>query len=200
MMPLVEPPELEPIFAKARARIEPPTSQADYVWAVGNPADKIAATARDRDARLVVARPRTTTASSAACSARTSPPRSSGSSARASSSSTDPTPARAAARHSTPDDAIRFEHVLRARFRAANPGVSGGAPVRSEDLTLMADGDLVRRLRRLPDEAPGRYRRASRCARALPLLRGGRPALRGAGYAPSRSTTSAGLPGWQARR
>ena len=54
MMPLVEPPELEPIFAKARVRIEAAGLDADYVWAVGNPADKIAATARDRGARLVV--------------------------------------------------------------------------------------------------------------------------------------------------
>ena len=54
MMPLVEPPELEPIFAKARTSIEAAGLEADYVWAVGNPADKIAATARDRDARLVV--------------------------------------------------------------------------------------------------------------------------------------------------
>jgi len=54
MMPLVEPPELEPIFARARTRIEAAGLEADYVWAVGNPADKIAATARDRDARLVV--------------------------------------------------------------------------------------------------------------------------------------------------
>ncbi len=54
MMPLVEPPELEPIFAKARERVEAAGLVADYVWAVGNPADKIAATARDREARLVV--------------------------------------------------------------------------------------------------------------------------------------------------
>jgi nucleotide-binding universal stress UspA family protein len=54
MMPLVEPPELGPIFAKARARINPAEITADYVWAVGNPADKIAATARDRQARMVV--------------------------------------------------------------------------------------------------------------------------------------------------
>ena len=54
MMPLVEPPELEPIFAKARARVEAAGLDADYVWAVGNAADKIAATARDREARLVV--------------------------------------------------------------------------------------------------------------------------------------------------
>jgi nucleotide-binding universal stress UspA family protein len=54
MIPLVEPASLEPIFAKARARIEAAGLEADYVWAVGNPADKIAATARDHDARLVV--------------------------------------------------------------------------------------------------------------------------------------------------
>ena len=54
MIPLVEPVELEPIFAKARARVEAAGIEADYVWAVGNPADKIAATARDREARVVV--------------------------------------------------------------------------------------------------------------------------------------------------
>ncbi len=54
MMPLVEPPELEPIFAKARAQVDGAGLEAEYVWAVGNPADKIAATARDREARLVV--------------------------------------------------------------------------------------------------------------------------------------------------
>jgi len=54
MMPLVEPPELEPLFARARVRIEAAGLEADYVWAVGNAADKIGATARDREARLVV--------------------------------------------------------------------------------------------------------------------------------------------------
>jgi len=54
MMPLVEPPELEPILAYARKQVTEAGLEADYVWAVGNPADKIAATARDRDARLVV--------------------------------------------------------------------------------------------------------------------------------------------------
>jgi len=54
MMPLVEPPELEPIFALARERVEAAGLEADYVWAVGNAADKIAATARDRGARMVV--------------------------------------------------------------------------------------------------------------------------------------------------
>ncbi len=54
MMPLVEPTELEPIFDRARERIEAAGLEADYVWAVGNAADKIAATARDREARMVV--------------------------------------------------------------------------------------------------------------------------------------------------
>ncbi len=54
MIPLVEPKELEPIFARARERIEAAGLEADYVWAVGNVADKIAATARDREARMVV--------------------------------------------------------------------------------------------------------------------------------------------------
>lgn len=54
MMPLVEPRELEPIFAKARARVEAAGVEADYVWAVGNVSEKITSAARDRDARLVV--------------------------------------------------------------------------------------------------------------------------------------------------
>ena len=54
MMPLVEPPELEPILAKARAKVESAGLEADYVWAVGNASEKITATARDRGARLVV--------------------------------------------------------------------------------------------------------------------------------------------------
>jgi nucleotide-binding universal stress UspA family protein len=54
MMPLVEPPELEPVFAKARARVEEAGIEADYVWAVGNASEKITSAARDRDARLVV--------------------------------------------------------------------------------------------------------------------------------------------------
>ena len=88
MMPLVEPATLEPIFAKARARVEAAGLEADYVWAVGNAADKIAATARDRNAAWSCW-PRTTMASSHASSARMSRRRSSESSARASSSSTD---------------------------------------------------------------------------------------------------------------
>ena len=54
MMPLVEPRELEPVLAKARARLETAGLEADYVWAAGNVSEKIASAARDRNARLVV--------------------------------------------------------------------------------------------------------------------------------------------------
>jgi len=54
MIPLVEPPDLEPILAKARARIDAAGVNADYVWAAGNVSEKIASAARDRGARLVV--------------------------------------------------------------------------------------------------------------------------------------------------
>jgi nucleotide-binding universal stress UspA family protein len=54
MIPLVEPPELEPIFQRARARVEAAGVKADYEWAAGDPGDAIAGTARDRDASLVV--------------------------------------------------------------------------------------------------------------------------------------------------
>ena len=54
MIPLVEPPELEAIFAKARARVDEVGVQADYVWAAGNVSEKITSAARDRGARLVV--------------------------------------------------------------------------------------------------------------------------------------------------
>ena len=54
MMPLVEPPELEPVLAEARARVEAAGLEADYVWAAGNVSEKITSAARDRGARLVV--------------------------------------------------------------------------------------------------------------------------------------------------
>jgi len=54
MIPLVEPPELEAIRAKAREKIDAAGVQADYVWAAGNVSEKIASAARDRGARLVV--------------------------------------------------------------------------------------------------------------------------------------------------
>jgi len=55
MIPLDRtPPELEPVFARARARVEAAGVHADYEWAAGDPADSIVGTARDRDASLVV--------------------------------------------------------------------------------------------------------------------------------------------------
>jgi nucleotide-binding universal stress UspA family protein len=54
MIPLVEPPELGPVLAKARARVEEAGLQAEYVWAAGNASEKIASAARDHAARLVV--------------------------------------------------------------------------------------------------------------------------------------------------
>jgi len=54
MMPLVQPPELEPVLAAARTRVEAAGLDADYVWAAGNASEKITSAARDRNARLVV--------------------------------------------------------------------------------------------------------------------------------------------------
>jgi len=54
MIPLVEPRELEPVFARARARVEEAGLTADYEWAAGDPAEAIVGTARDRGASLVV--------------------------------------------------------------------------------------------------------------------------------------------------
>ncbi len=54
-IPLEEsPPELEPVLARARARVEGAGLHADYEWAAGDPADSIVGTARDRHASLVV--------------------------------------------------------------------------------------------------------------------------------------------------
>jgi nucleotide-binding universal stress UspA family protein len=54
MIPLVEPPELEPVFAAARERINATGLFADYVWGAGDPANAIVAAARDRKADVVV--------------------------------------------------------------------------------------------------------------------------------------------------
>jgi universal stress protein A len=54
MIPLVEPPELEPILAEARERVEAAGLTADYVWAPGDPAAAIVGEARDRGADLIV--------------------------------------------------------------------------------------------------------------------------------------------------
>ncbi len=54
MIPLVEPPELEPVFAAARERIEGAGLTADYSWAAGEPANAIIGMARERHADVVV--------------------------------------------------------------------------------------------------------------------------------------------------
>ena len=54
MIPIVEPPELGPVFAEARKKIEAAGVKADYAWAVGEPADAIVGEALDRKADLVV--------------------------------------------------------------------------------------------------------------------------------------------------
>jgi nucleotide-binding universal stress UspA family protein len=54
MMPLVEPPELDPVFEEARGKIEAAGVKADYFWAAGDPASAIVGAARDRSARLIV--------------------------------------------------------------------------------------------------------------------------------------------------
>ena len=79
MIPLVEPPALEPVFAKARARVDAAGVEAEYIWAAGN------AVGEARRPQPATTGPGsscsepTTTASSAGSSAPTSPRRSSAS-------------------------------------------------------------------------------------------------------------------------
>jgi nucleotide-binding universal stress UspA family protein len=54
MMPLVEPPELEPVLAEARKRVEAAGLTADYVWSAGEPAGEIIGIAKERQATLIV--------------------------------------------------------------------------------------------------------------------------------------------------
>ncbi len=54
MMPLVEPPELEPVLAEARQRVEAAGLTADYVWSAGEPAGEIIGIAKERGASLIV--------------------------------------------------------------------------------------------------------------------------------------------------
>ncbi len=54
MMPLVEPPELDSVLAKARERVEAAGLPADYVWAAGEPAGEILGIAKERKATLIV--------------------------------------------------------------------------------------------------------------------------------------------------
>ena len=53
-MPPMAPPELGPVFAAARERIEAAGVNADYAWASGEPAAAIVGEARDRNADVVV--------------------------------------------------------------------------------------------------------------------------------------------------
>jgi nucleotide-binding universal stress UspA family protein len=54
MIPLVMPPELEPVIAAARERVDAAGVGAEYTWAVGEPADAIVGVAHERNASLVV--------------------------------------------------------------------------------------------------------------------------------------------------
>lgn len=54
MIPLAEPPELEPVLARARERVEAAGIQADYVWSAGEPVQEIVVAARERGVDLVV--------------------------------------------------------------------------------------------------------------------------------------------------
>ena len=54
MMPLIEPPELQPIFEDARKQIEGAGLTADYVWAAGEPAGEILGIAKERKASLII--------------------------------------------------------------------------------------------------------------------------------------------------
>lgn len=54
MIPLVVPPELEPVLAHARERVAAEEVAADFVWAAGEPASAIVGAAQDRRADLVV--------------------------------------------------------------------------------------------------------------------------------------------------
>ena len=54
MIPLVEPPELEPAMAEAKRRVEEAGLTGEYTWAAGDPADAIVGAASDRGAELIV--------------------------------------------------------------------------------------------------------------------------------------------------
>jgi universal stress protein A len=54
MIPLAEPPELEPVLARARERVEAAGVEADYLWSAGEPSQEIVVAARERGVDLVV--------------------------------------------------------------------------------------------------------------------------------------------------
>jgi nucleotide-binding universal stress UspA family protein len=54
MLPLVAPPELEPLLEEARAKVEAAGLSGDYTWAAGEPANAIVGAAKESRARLIV--------------------------------------------------------------------------------------------------------------------------------------------------
>jgi nucleotide-binding universal stress UspA family protein len=54
MIPLVEPPELEPILADAKERVDAAGLTGEYTWAAGEPASAIVGAAKERGAELIV--------------------------------------------------------------------------------------------------------------------------------------------------
>lgn len=54
MIPLVLPPDLEPVVAHARERVADEGVTAEFLWAAGDPGQVIIEVARDRQASLVV--------------------------------------------------------------------------------------------------------------------------------------------------
>jgi len=54
MIPLVVPPDLEPVLAHARERVAAEGVKADFLWAAGDPGQVIIEVVRDRNASLVV--------------------------------------------------------------------------------------------------------------------------------------------------
>jgi nucleotide-binding universal stress UspA family protein len=54
MIPLVEPPELEPVFEEAREKVNAGGVAAEFIWGAGEPASAIVGAARDRRAKLIV--------------------------------------------------------------------------------------------------------------------------------------------------
>jgi nucleotide-binding universal stress UspA family protein len=54
MIPLAEPPQLDPVLGRAQEHVEAAGLKADYVWAAGEPAHEIVVAAREQGVDLVV--------------------------------------------------------------------------------------------------------------------------------------------------
>jgi nucleotide-binding universal stress UspA family protein len=54
MLPLVVPPELEPLLEEARTKVEAAGLSGDFAWAAGEPAGAIVGAAKESRARLIV--------------------------------------------------------------------------------------------------------------------------------------------------